>query len=404
MKRAEPSFAAAEVRADSLLLSALVQEHTHHRDSYPSLLRKVRSRYALPGSCSRIACLLWTDEPDRLLSEIPRLDELSAGMLRHGAAFAFVMDQHLLLLLNYGEGNGLLLLDELRGWLPEASRLLEEPLAAFVGCESFGFSGLPSSFRAAMSAWEQSLRQPPTEPVVVNDLHLAREDNLTFLPELHLSVSYLLAHEFLAAYRVMASVFDRFALTQKPYDTAVNERTSFLRSSLYQAVEEAISDDPEAVAAYLALRREQDSVDKNNLDMQRISAIYEEICTIADRAYRRRMEQKHEAARQIREYIDTHFTDPGLDIPRLSDELGISVSHLHRQFKAAYEQTILSYITNRRIQEAQRLLKQTTRPVHEIAGMVGYGSQVSFFRAFQKACFLTPEAYRRSARSVTQDA
>ena len=81
----------------------------------------------------------------------------------------------------------------------------------------------------------------------------------------------------------------------------------------------------------------------------------------------------------------------------LSDALGYSVSYLTRLFKTAFDQTILSYITTRRISAAETLLRETNMTVEDIAVRVGYNSASTFTRAFQKTHAASPNLYRKSA-------
>ena len=82
-------------------------------------------------------------------------------------------------------------------------------------------------------------------------------------------------------------------------------------------------------------------------------------------------------------------------IEELSRQYLINTSALKAGFKAVYGQPVAAYMREYRMREAARLLRETDRPVAEIAAAVGYENQGKFTRAFKEATGLLPTAYRR---------
>ena len=56
------------------------------------------------------------------------------------------------------------------------------------------------------------------------------------------------------------------------------------------------------------------------------------------------------------------------------------------------------WITERRLIEARRLLAETTWPVAEVAGRVGFTDPGYFARVFRRDHGVSPQAWRRAAR------
>ena len=74
--------------------------------------------------------------------------------------------------------------------------------------------------------------------------------------------------------------------------------------------------------------------------------------------------------RRARDYIDRHYTAP-LDLDRIASVAGVSKYHFARCFEAAYGETPIRYLTRRRIERAQDLLRHANLTVTEICMAVG---------------------------------
>ncbi len=83
----------------------------------------------------------------------------------------------------------------------------------------------------------------------------------------------------------------------------------------------------------------------------------------------------------------------------LASEIGMSRSVFFNRFKKLVHETPLSYLTNWRIRQAQKLLTTDNSNISEIAAKVGYQSESAFNRIFKSKTGQTPAAYRRSTFS-----
>lgn len=97
--------------------------------------------------------------------------------------------------------------------------------------------------------------------------------------------------------------------------------------------------------------------------------------------------------RRARDHIDRHYADP-LDLDRLSRVAGVSKFHFVRSFESAYGETPIRYLTRRRIERAQDLLRLANLTVTEICMIVGFASLGSFSTRFAALTGETPTAYR----------
>ncbi len=80
----------------------------------------------------------------------------------------------------------------------------------------------------------------------------------------------------------------------------------------------------------------------------------------------------------------------------LASEIGMSRSVFFNQFKKLVHETPLSYLTNWRIRQAQKLLMMDNSNVSQIALNVGYQSEAAFNRIFKSKTGQTPAVYRRN--------
>lgn len=97
--------------------------------------------------------------------------------------------------------------------------------------------------------------------------------------------------------------------------------------------------------------------------------------------------------RRARDHIDAHFPDE-LDLDRLARVAGVSKYHFARSFEAVYRETPIRYLTRRRIERAQDLLRSANLTITEICVLVGFSSLGSFSARFSELVGESPSAYR----------
>lgn len=104
--------------------------------------------------------------------------------------------------------------------------------------------------------------------------------------------------------------------------------------------------------------------------------------------------------KQIKQYIDNSFTDSELSTNKLSKEFCISLGYLSASYKKEHGITISKYIISKRINYAEKLLKETELSVSEIAETSGFNNLSYFMRLFKNAHNLTPSQYRSANAST----
>ena len=97
--------------------------------------------------------------------------------------------------------------------------------------------------------------------------------------------------------------------------------------------------------------------------------------------------------RRARDHVDRHYAEP-LDLESMAKAAGLSKFHFHRMFATAYGITPAAYVSQRRVERAQDLLRSTNLTVTEVCMLVGYSSLGSFSSKFRQLVGLTPSAYQ----------
>ena len=101
--------------------------------------------------------------------------------------------------------------------------------------------------------------------------------------------------------------------------------------------------------------------------------------------------------RQVRlakDAMDRDWADPGLDLDTVAAHAGYSRFHFIRAFKEVYGETPGQYLTHRRIERAEDLLRTANLSVTEICHLVGFSSVGTFSARFKAWTGLTPSEYR----------
>jgi AraC family transcriptional regulator of arabinose operon len=99
---------------------------------------------------------------------------------------------------------------------------------------------------------------------------------------------------------------------------------------------------------------------------------------------------------RVLEHVETHLADD-LSVRTLARRAQMSVSRFAHVFTAQVGTPPHRYVERRRLDLAARLLEETTRPVSDVAGTVGFTDPLYFSRRFRGAHGCSPTAFRERA-------
>lgn len=100
------------------------------------------------------------------------------------------------------------------------------------------------------------------------------------------------------------------------------------------------------------------------------------------------------ALRHTKDAMDRDWADPALDLDAVAAHAGYSRFHFVRAFKAAYGETPGQYLTRRRIERAEELLRSANLSVTEVCLLVGFSSLGTFSARFKAETGVSPSDYR----------
>ena len=127
------------------------------------------------------------------------------------------------------------------------------------------------------------------------------------------------------------------------------------------------------------------------LEQQFLNSCQKMLQTIQSAPTTQPEKQGEKAAR----YIDEHFSNPDLSLKDICSHLAISVSYFSSIFKSYTDLTFVEYLTERRVEKAKQLLKNTDKSIADISEAVGYKEPHYFSMIFKKSTGITPKNYRK---------
>lgn len=102
---------------------------------------------------------------------------------------------------------------------------------------------------------------------------------------------------------------------------------------------------------------------------------------------------------RIRRALDAMYLDPGRpwQVESLARVAGMSRTAFAQRFPELMGKTPLAYLTELRMREADRLLRERRHPVAAVANRLGYATEAAFRRAFKRVWGVGPGQRRRAA-------
>ena len=103
---------------------------------------------------------------------------------------------------------------------------------------------------------------------------------------------------------------------------------------------------------------------------------------------------KKDFIRVVCAYVEQHMGE-NVTAQDIAAAAGLHPSYCNTRFHAVTGMCLKQYIHLCKTQQAQRLLRETARPISEIGTMLGYFDQSHFTRVFKNYAGMTPAQYRR---------
>lgn len=100
--------------------------------------------------------------------------------------------------------------------------------------------------------------------------------------------------------------------------------------------------------------------------------------------------------RRLMSFIETHMADSEITIDDMASAVAVSRSGLHRKVKHLLGTSPMEFLREARIRKATQLLRDTNKPVTEIAYQCGFSDPKYFSKCFKLSTGQTPTEYKGS--------
>ncbi len=114
---------------------------------------------------------------------------------------------------------------------------------------------------------------------------------------------------------------------------------------------------------------------------------------------RRVSEDAQRLVRKAMAFLHQHYAEP-ISRQDIARHVGMDEDYLTVCFRNELGLTPIAYLNRYRVNQAKRLLTETTRSITEIALEVGFSDSGYFSRVFRREVGCSPEAYRRAGREA----
>ena len=104
----------------------------------------------------------------------------------------------------------------------------------------------------------------------------------------------------------------------------------------------------------------------------------------------------HELLPAVR-FIDANYTT-AISMKEMAAISGLSTTQFNFRFRSILRMSPTDYVLSRRVQDAQKLLTDTSQSITDIAVAIGFFDQSHFTKRFRKVTGMTPKAYRKRFR------
>lgn len=134
--------------------------------------------------------------------------------------------------------------------------------------------------------------------------------------------------------------------------------------------------------------------------MQRLLYVHTDISKEVSTLPAIRASTREELYRRLylaKDYADALFATQ-ITVNDMAMVAGLSTNHLLRVFKHIFHQSPYQYITARRLEHAQHLLRHSEQSVTEICFAVGFQSLGAFSWRFRQRVGVSPQMYRQQSR------
>ena len=120
---------------------------------------------------------------------------------------------------------------------------------------------------------------------------------------------------------------------------------------------------------------------------------------ICEALSRRTAEAHSDQEAAVLSAIEGELSNPSLGIEFIMERFSLSEKRAQQLMRSATGMTFFEYLNHKRMERAKALLEETDIPIQEVSASCGYASVNTFYKAFQRAYAMAPNAMRKKARA-----
>lgn len=144
----------------------------------------------------------------------------------------------------------------------------------------------------------------------------------------------------------------------------------------------------------------EEQIQEVNLNVEELSAYLQRILGRAIELRDRESDnQSRKILKKALDYIEENYTQESLSLNTVAGEIHVSANYFSAVFSQMMEVTFTEYVTQKRMEKAKKLLRQTGRHTGDIALEVGYKDPHYFSFVFKKTQGCTPREYRAGGKN-----
>lgn len=120
------------------------------------------------------------------------------------------------------------------------------------------------------------------------------------------------------------------------------------------------------------------------------------LATVGEHIREKRTGKVANVVERVRGYIDQNYANGGLTVADIGKAVYLSSTYVSLLFKQETGQTVGEYLTQVRVDNAKKLLRDPQYKFYDICYAIGYTDPSYFTKLFKKVTGVTPSAYRDS--------
>ncbi|MBN2617608.1 MAG: AraC family transcriptional regulator [Spirochaetales bacterium] len=129
----------------------------------------------------------------------------------------------------------------------------------------------------------------------------------------------------------------------------------------------------------------------DNINFFNIKELFSDICL---KQNNNKKSHNNLLIQEVKDYLKSNYKNNNLSLYTVADNFSITESYLSFYFKEQTGINFSTYLEKIRIEESKKLLVNTNDTIDTIAKAVGYNSDKTFRRVFQKTLTISPSSFR----------